>query len=114
MKKPVLFLQVLVLFIWDFMVAITQVASWVFRPNRKMQSVIVVYPLTARNETALWFLALIISLTPGSLVLGLASDHSYLHLHFFNAPDPEAAMEHIRTRFENRLVQLFPNREGLR
>lgn len=112
MNKIIITLQLLALFVWDFMVAITQVASWVFRPNRKLQSVIVTYPLELRNETALWILALIISLTPGSLVLGLSSDNSYLHLHFFNAPDPESTIEHIRVRFERRLVQLFPHGGG--
>lgn len=107
MNKIGLTLQILVLFVWDFMVAITQVASWIFRPNKNMHSAIVTYPLQLKNETALWILALIISLTPGSLVLGLSKDQSELRLHFFNAQDPEGAMAHIRSRFENRLLQLF-------
>ncbi|KYG65941.1 hypothetical protein AZI86_02395 [Bdellovibrio bacteriovorus] len=107
MKKIVLCLQLVFLFMWEFMVAITDVILWIFKPNSQMNSVIVKYPLRVSSDTGLWLLALIISLTPGSLVLGLSQDNSTLYVHFLHTRDPEKSMSSIRERFEDRLTKVF-------
>lgn len=107
MNKLILCLQLIFLFMWEFMIAITEVVFWVFRSNRKMNSVIVKYPLQISSDTGLWLLALIISLTPGSLVLGLSKDSRILYVHFLHSLDPEKSVEIIRRRFEKRLTKVF-------
>jgi multicomponent Na+:H+ antiporter subunit E len=92
---------------WEFMVAITEVVLWVFRPNRNLNSVIVTYPLKVSSDTGLWLLALIISLTPGSLVLGLSPDSRVLYIHFLHSRDPEKSIGDIRKTFEDRLAKVF-------
>ncbi|WP_413576624.1 Na+/H+ antiporter subunit E [Bdellovibrio sp. HCB290] len=106
-KKLILIFELAVIFIFEFIVAVVQVAAWVFRPNSGLKPVIVRMNTVLKTPTSLWMLYMIISLTPGSLVVDLSQDSSILYIHFFHAPDPEKSISTLRRRFEGRLHQLF-------
>lgn len=107
MKKLRLILEIFILFIHDFFVAVYDVGSALFRPNEDLHPVIVRFQTSLKNKKALWCFALIISLTPGSLVVDFSEDQTILYIHFFHAADAERAAMTLRTRFEQRLFLLF-------
>lgn len=108
-----LIIEIFVLFIHDFFIAVFEVASALFHPNEDLHPVIVRMPTLLRNKKALWLFSLIISLTPGSLVVDLSKDQRVLYIHFFHAPDSEKAMTALTTRFEKRLLKLFNSEDDV-
>ena len=48
-----------------------------------------------------------ITLTPGTLSCDLSQDRDALLVHCLHAPDPEAVLEEIKTRYEARLKEIF-------
>ncbi|KYG67599.1 hypothetical protein AZI85_17110 [Bdellovibrio bacteriovorus] len=107
MRKLKLIIEIFFLFLHDFFIAVFEVASALFHPNEDLHPVIVRMPTRLKNKKALWLFSLIISLTPGSLVVDLSKDESILYIHFFHAPDTEKAMTALRVRFEARLFEIF-------
>ncbi|MNJ94854.1 Na(+)/H(+) antiporter subunit E [compost metagenome] len=107
MKKIFLALELIAIFMWDFIWAVLEVGSWIFRPNSKLQPAIVRMRTVLQSDKALWILSLIIFLTPGSLIVETVEDEDLLYIHFFHTTDPEQSVSHIRERFESRLRELF-------
>ncbi|WP_413586062.1 Na+/H+ antiporter subunit E [Bdellovibrio sp. HCB274] len=112
LRKLLLVIEIAVIFVFEFIVAVVQVAAWVFRPNSGLKPVIVRMNTVLKNPTSLWLLYMIISLTPGSLVVDLSRDSSILYIHFFHAPDPEQSISTLRRRFESRLHLLFSREDA--
>ncbi|KYG62338.1 hypothetical protein AZI87_17600 [Bdellovibrio bacteriovorus] len=108
-----LIIEIFVLFIHDFFIAVYEVASALFYPNEDLHPVIVRMPTLLKNKKALWLFSLIISLTPGSLVVDLSKDQTVLYIHFFHAPDSEKAINTLKMRFEQRLFKLFHSKDNV-
>lgn len=112
LTKLRLSIEVLVLFVFDFFVAVWDVTTWLFRPNDQMQAVIVRMDSRLRHPLGLWILAMIIFLTPGSLIVDMNEEKGELFIHFFHAPHPEATLAHLTQRFERRLCEIFERGGG--
>lgn len=97
------------LVVWDIVVANVQVALIVlFKPNDKMQPNWISIPLELRTPEAIAVLASTITLTPGTLSADLSDDGTSLLVHALDAPDPDAVRDEIKTRYEARLMEIFP------
>ncbi|MEO0750598.1 MAG: Na+/H+ antiporter subunit E [Pseudomonadota bacterium] len=97
------------LVVWDIIVANVQVALIVlFKPNDKMQPNWISIPLELRTPEAIAVLASTITLTPGTLSADLSDDGTSLLVHALDAPDPDAVRDEIKTRYEARLMEIFP------
>lgn len=106
-KKLWLICEVIALFIFDFFAAVWDVTTWLFKPNRDMQAVIVRMESRLRHPLSLWILGMIIFLTPGSLIVEIDSDKGELFIHFFHAPNPDQELLKLEQRFEKRLYEIF-------
>lgn len=78
-----------------------------FKPARALQPAWVVVPLDLRQPEAITALASTITLTPGTLTCDLAEDGRALLVHCLHAPDPDAVVDEIKTRYEARLKEIF-------
>ncbi|ASD63473.1 Na+/H+ antiporter subunit E [Bdellovibrio bacteriovorus] len=103
MMRVVWVVEVLLKFAWDFCVAVLQVVSWVFRPNRFMKPVIVRLPLDIKSKWGIWWLSLIIFLIPGSMVIRVRQDLGLLYVHLLHTDDADKDMEVLKSRFEYKL-----------
>lgn len=99
--------ELILIFSWDFVWAVLNVGSWVFRSNNLLKPAIVRMHTKLENPKGLWILSLIIFLTPGSLIVEALDEERVLYIHFFHSEDPDESLEHIRQRFESRLKILF-------
>lgn len=106
-KKLWLICEVVVLFIFDFFAAVWDITTWLFKPNRKMQAVIVRMESRLRHPLAIWILGMIVFLTPGSLIVEIDSEKGELFIHFFHAPHPDQEVLRLEQRFEQRLYRIF-------
>ncbi|WP_119965802.1 Na+/H+ antiporter subunit E [Simplicispira lacusdiani] len=64
-------------------------------------------PLELRDPNALAVLAMIVCITPGTAWAELARDRSALMLHVLEVGDPQAIIDHVKTRYERPLMEIF-------
>ncbi|MCG5536298.1 Na+/H+ antiporter subunit E [Ectothiorhodospira mobilis] len=95
--------------LWDVIVANVIVARLIlFRDPATLASRWVRLPLELRSPEAITILAGTISLTPGTVSCDLSADGRALLVHCLDAPDAEAAVREMKTRYEARLKEIFP------
>ena len=98
----------LAIVLWDIAKANFAVARIVlFTPRRALQPAWIAVPLDLRHPEAITALAATITLTPGTVSCDLSEDGRALLVHAMHAPDPDAVLDEIKTRYEARLKEIF-------
>ena len=67
----------------------------------------VIIPLQLRDPNALAVLAMIVCITPGTSWAELSLDRSLLMLHVLEVADAQAIVHHVKTRYEQPLMEIF-------
>jgi multicomponent K+:H+ antiporter subunit E len=94
--------------LWDVIVANFQVARIIlFMPSDKIRSTWIVIPLDLTSPEAISLFAGTITMTPGTLTADFSADGRALLVHALHAPDPDAVLDDIKTRYEARLKRIF-------
>lgn len=97
-----------VMVMWDILVANVQVAWIVLTyPNSKLRPAWIVVPLELRQPEAITILAGTITLTPGTVSADLSDEGHSLLVHVLHTEDPDAVRDEIKTRYEQRLKEIF-------
>jgi len=78
-----------------------------FKSLRRHPSAFVHIPLELRDPNALAVLAVIVCITPGTSWAELSLDRSVLLLHALEVGDPQELIDHIKTRYERPLMEIF-------
>jgi multicomponent K+:H+ antiporter subunit E len=95
--------------LWDVLVANVMVARLIlFRRPESLATRWVAMPLELRSPEAITLLAGTISLTPGTVSSDLSADGRTLLVHCLDAPDAEVAVRDMKSRYEARLMEIFP------
>lgn len=76
-------------------------------PKSQMRPAWVTVPLALQEPEAITMLASAITLTPGTLSCELSADHRALLVHCLHAPDPQAIVDEIKSRYEARLRKAY-------
>lgn len=98
----------LALVLWDIVVANFQVAAIIlFMPGRDLRPAWLTVPLDLTSPEAITVFAGTISLTPGTVSSDISACGKYLLVHALHAPDPDAAVAQVKTRYEARLTRIF-------
>ena len=109
MVRPGKFVVYVLVVIWDILVANFVVAAKVlFRSNASLSPCWVSIPLDLTRPEAITILAGTITLTPGTVTADMSAHGRALLVHCLDAPDPDAVREEIKTRYEARLLEIFP------
>lgn len=74
---------------------------------RRHPSAFVRIPLQLRDPNALAVLAMIVCITPGTAWAELSLDRTVLLLHVLEVDDPQAIADHVKTRYERPLMEIF-------
>ena len=94
-----------------FLVQVTKssfrVAWDVIAPHGRRSPGIVATSLDLTSERQITILALLITLTPGSLTLDVSTDRRTLYIHSMFAADPEGTREKVKSGFEQRIRRVF-------
>lgn len=113
MKKSLVFVELVALFVKEFFLANIHVMRCLFRSNKKLCPAIVRVPLDIKESKGLWIFASIISLTPGSLIVETSKKHNLFYVHLLHEPHPDAWISFIKDTFERRIAFIFEGREVL-
>lgn len=107
-RHPLKIMGYVLLVLRDIVVANVQVALIVlFKPNHKLRPAWICIPLDLHSPEAITVLAGTITLTPGTVSSDLSQNGHALLVHCLHAPDPEAVIAEIKTRYEARLKEIF-------
>lgn len=108
LRNPLMVVEFILVVMWDIVMANIQVARIIaFKRNADMKPGWITVPLDLRTPEAITILAGTITMTPGTVSSDLASDGRSLLVHCLDAPDPDAVIADIKTRYERRLKEIF-------
>lgn len=85
-----------------------EVARLILGPKRRIRSTFIEVPVSLDDPVAVAVLAGIVTMTPGTLSAGISADRRVLTIHCLHAPDPDAVVESIITRYQRPLSEIFP------
>lgn len=107
--RPFKVAEYILVVLWDIVVANVQVALIIlFKPESQIRSQWIPVPLDLTSAEAITVLAGTITMTPGTVSATLSADGSAILVHCLHTEDPDAVREEIKTRYERRLMEIFP------
>lgn len=105
-KLPASF-KFIAFFFAELIIANLRVAWDVLTPTAYRMPGIVGIPLEAETDAEITLLALVITLTPGSLTLDVSDDRKTLYIHSMFVDDPDRVRKEIKSGFERRVLELM-------
>ena len=109
LARPLKVGEYVLVVLWDIVVANVQVAMIImFKREATINSQWIVIPLELRSAEAITVLAGTITMTPGTVSATLAADGGAILVHCLHTDDPDAVRDEIKTRYERRLLEIFP------
>lgn len=109
LARPLRIAEYIVIVLWDIIVANVQVAMIIlFRKESDIRSHWITVPLKLTSPEAITVLAGTITMTPGTVSATLAADASAILVHCLHTDDPDAVRDEITSRYESRLLEIFP------
>jgi multicomponent K+:H+ antiporter subunit E len=109
LRSPRMIVEYGLVVLWDIVVANIEVARIIlFMPKDKMRPGWISVPLDVRSPEAITVLAGTVTMTPGTVSSDLSACGRALLVHCLHAPDPDAVRDQIKSRYERRLMEIFP------
>jgi multicomponent Na+:H+ antiporter subunit E len=99
--------DLLLFLVWELVLSNLRIAYDVLTPTHHMRPAIVGIPLDARTDAEITFLANLITLTPGTLSLGVSHNRSILYIHAMYVTDRERLIAEVKDGFERRVLELL-------
>lgn len=97
--------KLLLIFIRELFLANFEVLRLVLSPKLKIQPGIFRYETSLDKGWQISLLSMLITLTPGTLVVQVSKDNSVLYIHALNMPDKEALQKDIYDNFESSIKE---------
>lgn len=93
-------------FLYEMLKANIQVAKEVMSPRARMKPGIVKIELEAKTDLEITFLANLISLTPGTLVIDVSDDRKVMYVHGIYVDDREKFIQSIKEGLEQPMLSI--------
>lgn len=104
---PVIALAALLLrFLYELIVANFQVLSIILKPRLDIKPGIFAYETELTHGWQVTLLSLLITLTPGTLVVDISDDNKTLYIHALHMPEASEAIASIRDSFEKAILEV--------
>jgi multisubunit Na+/H+ antiporter MnhE subunit len=97
----------MLIYLREVVLSTWRIAVMVLRPRLDLKPQFVEVPLDLQGEMPRFLLACLISMTPGSLSVGVNPERGLMMVHLLDAPDPEAAIREIKDVLEQPLIRIF-------
>jgi len=97
----------LLYFLKEMFLANLRVAYDVVTPRYYMRPGIIAVPLEAKTDLEIALVANAITLTPGTLALGVSDDHKLLFIHAMFIDDPDKIRREFTEGMERRLLEMM-------
>jgi multicomponent K+:H+ antiporter subunit E len=107
LRRPGLALRFALLVLWDIVVANVKVSILVLGPQSRLKPGFVTVPLDLRDGGVATILGGIITLTPGTVSMGIDEGVTRIDVHVLDLEDEEALVAEIQRRYEQPLKEIF-------
>jgi multicomponent K+:H+ antiporter subunit E len=107
LRRAARFARLLVVVIYDIVLANLHVARLVLGPAARLRPAWVMVPLELTSPYAISMLASIITLTPGTVSAALSADRRTLIVHALHVHDSVAVTNRIKSRYEAPLMEIL-------
>lgn len=107
-RRPGVAARLMLVVLWDIVLSNIEVARRILGRESRMRPAFVWIPLDITNRYGISALAGIITMTPGTVSSELSPDQRHLLVHFLHLEDADAAIAHIKSRYEAPLREVFP------
>ncbi len=97
----------MLIYLREVVLSTWRIAVMVLRPRLDLKPQFVEVPLDLQGEMPRFLLACLISMTPGSLSVGVNPERGLMIVHLLDAPDPDAAIREIKDVLEQPLIRIF-------
>ena len=91
----------------DIVVSAVALARLILGPHDRLRPGLLRVPLRLQDPDGIVVLASIITMTPGTLTVDVASDRSYLLIHAFDIVENDVEVARIKRRYEKPLIVIF-------
>lgn len=105
--KMLYVLRLLGIVIWDVVVANLRIAYEILTPTMHNLPAVYAYEMEARTDAEVTLLALLITFTPGTLMLEASEDGRVLYVHMMFSTPREEFTRSVRERLERPLLQVL-------
>lgn len=96
-----------IFFLWELLLANLRVAYDIVTPHHYMRPGIVAVPLEAETDWEVTFLAMLVTLTPGTISIDVSADRQILYVHAMYIDDAERLRREIKDGYERRVLELL-------
>jgi multicomponent K+:H+ antiporter subunit E len=108
-KRPLKIAEYIAVVLWDIVVANVQVAMIIlFKKDADIRTQWIPIPIELKSAEAITVLAGTITMTPGTVSAMLSADSNAILVHCLHTDDPDAVRDEIKSRYERRLMEIFP------
>lgn len=94
------------LFIKELVIANITVLRLVLKPKLEIRPAIFEVPTSLKQDWEVTLLSLLITLTPGTIVINVSEDMSKLYVHTLDMDDVQEAVDSIRNTFEKAIQEV--------
>jgi multicomponent K+:H+ antiporter subunit E len=95
------------IYLWEVVYSTYKLAVIVLQPRPVLNPRFIDVPLDLKGEMPRFLYACLISMTPGTMSVGLDHERNVLIVHVLDAPDPDAAVREMKKTFEQPLIRIF-------
>jgi multicomponent K+:H+ antiporter subunit E len=109
-RRPLRVLEYLAVVTWDIVIANLQVAALILGPASRLRPAFVRVPLELRSDFAITVLASTVTLTPGTVSVGIEGDGAgrrVLVVHALRCLDADEMVRTIKERYERRVKEIL-------
>lgn len=96
-----------VFLVYELVLSNLRVAWDVITPRARRKPGIVAVPLDAASDHEITLLSILVTLTPGTLVVDVSDDRRVMYVHSMFVDDPEEERRKIKEGFERRVLDLL-------
>lgn len=105
-KKIIAIIKLFLLFLKELVLSSVIVLRQVLSPKLDIRPGIFALPTQLKGDWEVTTLALLITLTPGTLTLEVAPEGDILYIHAMDIPDAEEAISQIKNTFEKAIMEV--------
>lgn len=93
-------------FLYELVVANLEVLSIILKPKLDIKPGIFAYETALEHNWQVTLLSMLITLTPGTLVVDISDDNKTLYIHALHMPEADEAVSSIRNSFEKAILEV--------
>ncbi len=89
----------------ELVIANIRVAYYTVSRLDRLHPAVLAVPLEELSDIEITLLAILVTLTPGTLTLDLSPDHRIMYIHFMHVEDEKRSINEVKSGFERRIME---------